>query len=250
MRNQILNIVVLIFFSISIFANQPDDILKQAEQAYKQKNYTQAIELYNSLIHQNYYSAELYYNLGNAYYKNNQLGKAILFYEKAKKLNPSDNDINHNLKIAYSKTIDKIETKDNFFIEITKNNFLNQLNANALAYTSIVLSFLALITFALFLYFKPFKKLNLILTLVFSILAFVVYIIGYAAKSSHQEQDFGIITQKEIKVSNEPLPNSVAKFKLHEGTKVKVLQKTDNFYLIRLENGIEGWVNDTSVELI
>lgn len=226
------------------------DIVKKAEAAYKQKNYAQSIELYNQLVRENYYSPELYYNLGNAYFKNNQLGKAILYYEKAKKLNPSDNDIQHNLKLAYSKTIDKIETRDNFFVEITKNNFLNRLNTDTLAYASIVCSVCAAVFFGLFLFSSTHKKTYIALTGMFVFTSLFSYGIGIFAQSNQQTNDFAVVTAKESKVTNEPLPNAVIKFKLHEGTKVKVLQKVDNFVLVRLDNGTEGWVEETSIEVI
>lgn len=243
--------ILLITFSFQIFAdNHVTEVLKKAEQAYKQKNYSLSIQLYNELIHQNYYSAELYYNLGNAYFKNNQLGKAILYYEKAKKIKPSDDDINYNLPLAYSKTIDKIETRDNFFIEITKNNFLNQLNSDTLAYLSITLSVIALVFFAVFLFYRHHKKFFLSVSVGLITTTIILYILGYAANQSHQNNQFAIVTQKEIKATNEPLPNAVLKFKLHEGTKVKIIQKVDTFYLIRLENAVEGWIDEKSVEII
>lgn len=73
---------------------------------------------------------------------------------------------------------------------------------------------------------------------------------GKSAQNIHVENNFAIVTQKEVRVSNEPIPNAVSKFTLHEGTKVKILQKVDTFYLIRLENGIEGWINENSIEVI
>lgn len=244
---------VLVFFNFSLLAENISDIssiIKSAEEAYKQKNYSKSIELYQKILNQHYESFEIYYNLGNAYFKNNQLGKAILYYEKAKRLNPSDPDLKHNLSIAYNKTIDKIDTKENFFIEITKNNFLNQFNLNVLAYVNIVLAFLTLFVFILFLYHTLYRKLyaTLLILLVFANLA--LYILAYSSQKSQQTSHFAVIIEKQVKVSNEPIPNAVIKFNLHEGTKVKLLQKVDNFYLIRLENGAEGWMDEKSIEII
>lgn len=250
--HKILVLLIGVLFYTTIFSTNTkiELLLKQAEQAYKQKKYTESIQLYQEVIHQNYYSAELYYNLANAYFKNNQLGKAILYYEKARKINPSDEDISHNLKIAYSRTIDKIETKDNFFIEITRNNILNRLNTNTIAYISSVLSVLTAIFFALFLFFNKYKKVNLIFSVVTLFLTAILYIVGYAAQKSNQRDNFAIVTAKEVKATNEPLPDAIARFKLHEGTKVKILQKVDDFLLIRLENGIEAWIDEKTVERI
>jgi len=230
--------------------NSISEKLLKAEKAYKEKKYSDAIALYQSVINDNYQSFELYYNLGNAYFKNNQLGKAILYYEKAKLLNPSDEDLNHNLKLAYNKTIDKIETKDNFFIEITKTNFLNKLNTNLLSYITIILSFLTFISFSIFLFNKNFRKITLSLTIISVSLNFIIYITAHFAEKNKHQNNFAIVTNREVKVTNEPLPEAITKFKLHEGTKVKILQKVDNFYLIRLENGVEGWIEQSNVEII
>ncbi len=251
MFSKLKNILSLLILSYVIsYANNIESDLKLAEQAYKQKNYNKTIEIYQNLIKNNYYSFELYYNLGNAYYKTNQLGKAILYYERAKVINPSDEDLNHNLKIAYSKTIDKIETKDNFFIEITKNNLMHKININTSAYWSILMSVLAFISFTLFLYLKTYKKALLILFGFFTISTFTVYGVSKLSEKSQKTNNFAVVTEKQIKVLSEPLSNAVSKFTLHEGTKVKILQKVDNFILIRLDNGTEGWVNEKSIEMI
>lgn len=238
------------FFYLHASDITPKDIIQQAEQFYKQKNYSKAIELYQSLIAQNYQSSELYYNLANAYFKNNQIGKAILYYEKAKLLNPSDADIKHNLTIAYNKTIDKIETKDNFFIEVTKANFLNKVNVKWMAYLSIVFSFLAFMFFALFLFTQKYKKIHLITFISATLICIAFYVIGYISEKSKNTNHFAIVTLKETRVMNEPLPTAITKFTLHEGTKVKIMQKIDNYYLIRLENGVEGWIDAQSIEMI
>lgn len=242
--------IILMIHPILSFSLNVNAELQKAEDAYKQKHYAKAIELYENLIHNNYYSSELYYNLGNAYYKTNQLGKAILYYEKAKLINPSDEDINHNLKLAYSKTIDKIETKSNFFIEITRTNFLNNIDTDVMAYITIVLSLLALGSFALVMFIDKYKKVFLLLTVLMVVVNAALYLLSGAAQKSQNTHNFAIITVRETRVFNEPIPNAVAKFNLHEGTKVKLLKKLDTFYLIRLENGIEGWIDEKGVEEI
>ena len=239
-----------VLLASSLDDSQINNALKQAEDAYKQKNYSKAIELYQTLINSNYESFELYYNLGNAYFKNNQLGKAILCYEKAKKIKPNDPDLNHNLTIALNKTIDKISTKDNFFIEVTKNNFLNQVDTSFIAYLNIVLAVLSLLVFIGLLYNLKYRKPFLIVLIILVITNGILYSIGNASEKSRHSNDFAIVTQREVKVQNEPLQNAITKFSLHEGTKVKILQKVDNFLLIRLNNGVEGWIDEKAVEVI
>ena len=97
------------FLSINLFALNPDSLLSQANQLYKEKNYNGAIELYDSIISSGYYSSDVYYNLGNAHFKMGHLAPAILNYERAKKLAPSDDDIDFNLRIANLRVVDRVE---------------------------------------------------------------------------------------------------------------------------------------------
>jgi len=102
--------ILLIIFSNSLLFSQTDasQIFKEANEYYAKKDYSAAIEKYEQLINQGNISANIYYNLANAYYRNNNIGKAILNYKRAKKLDPSDYDINFNLQLAQLKIVDKI----------------------------------------------------------------------------------------------------------------------------------------------
>src|SRR5690606_28583465 len=114
-----------------------NDILKKAEIAYDSKKYSEAIKNYEQLVSEGYISYQLYFNLGNSYFRNNQLGKAIYYYELARKLEPNDEDVKINLGIAASKTIDKIDSKENFFISAVKTTLLSSFSTNVWAWLSI-----------------------------------------------------------------------------------------------------------------
>ena len=243
-------LILIICIQYTFAADNNNVILKKAEDHYKSKNYTSAIQEYNSIINKGYYSYQLYYNLGNAYFKNNEIGKSILYYEKAKNLNASDADINYNLSLAYAKTIDKIDTKDNFFIELTHTGFLNTINPNSFAYLSIIFSIIFTLIVTLLLYVSKYRKLLIAIAGVSLTAIITTYIIGSSALKSQASSDFAVVTVKQTKVSNEPIQNAVTKFNLHEGTKVKVLQTVENFTLIKLDNGVEGWVDANAIELI
>src|ERR1700712_787443 len=127
-------LVCLLSFSIKSYGN---DLLQKAEKAYDTKNYKAAIVNYEKLINDGYKSYQLYFNLGNSYYRNNELGKAIFYYELARKINPSDEDVRINLGIASAKTIDKIDAKENFFISAVKTNILSSFTTNTWAWLTI-----------------------------------------------------------------------------------------------------------------
>ena len=234
--------------SLVSFSN---DLLKKAETAYEKREYKKAIESYESLVKDGYVSYKLYYNLGNAYYRNRQLGKAIYNYERAKKLNNDDEDVRNNLALAYTKTIDKIEVKENFFISAVKTNVLSSFTTSSWAWLSIGVCAL----FFLFLYLfiagptVVVKRLSFFVSAALLISFFIIYFLGNSAKNAKEQNNFAIITATQTKVHTEPTAASTSKFGLHEGTRVKIVELNADWVLIKLENGNEGWLrlNDVGV---
>jgi tetratricopeptide (TPR) repeat protein len=242
-------VLILMLCGLSI---KPNEILKKAEQAYDAKNYKQAIELYKQLIDDGKRAYQLYFNLGNAYYRNKDLGYAIYYYEMARKLNPNDQDISINLSIATSKTIDKIDAKENFFISAVKSNVVNLFTTNQWAWFSIASIFLACALFFLFIASASvlIKRISFVLSFLFLGVFILVYVSGNTALNSKHENKFAIILKKEVKVTNEPTPSAVLKFMLHEGTKVKIVEAKGEWVLIKLDNGNEGWLSQAEVGTI
>lgn len=246
--NILLSILLLLISSIG-FANT--DLQAKAEKAYADKNYKLAISFYESILKDGSTSYKLHYNLGNAYYKNNEIGKAIYNYELANKLQPNNKDVKTNLKIANEKTIDKIESKENFFIGAIKSGLVNSLSTNGWAWFSIF-SLVGALLFA-FIFFVSNKIILKRFGFFLSIISFITFItsmfLGYAALNDKQEVNFAIITNRESRIHEEPQPNSKTKFNLHEGTRVSVLETNPDWTNIKLENGNEGWVKTTEVGL-
>jgi tetratricopeptide (TPR) repeat protein len=234
---------------IASLYGRANDLLQKAEKAYETRQYKKAIESYEQLVKDGYVSSALFYNLGNSYYRNNQLGKAIYYYEKAKKIDPKDEDITNNLKLAYSKTIDKIEVKENFFVSAVKTNVLSSFTTTSWAWLTITASVL----FFLFLYLfiagpsVAVKRISFFVALTLLVAFFVVYFLGNSAKSAKQENSFAIITAPLAKVYTEPTPAATSKFSLHEGTRVRIVEMDADWILIKLENGNEGWLRFTEV---
>ncbi|MBL7917901.1 MAG: tetratricopeptide repeat protein, partial [Bacteroidia bacterium] len=183
---------ILIVLANPIIAN---DLLDKAAVAYDSKDYKQAIECYNQLIKEGNSSYELYYNLGNAYYRNKELGYAIYNYELARKLNPNDQDVQINLGIASSKTIDNIDAKENFFINAIKSNIVNSFTTNTWAVFSIVLAFLTCLLFFLFIAGNIIwvKRISFFFSIASLVFLIVVYMLGKSALNSKKENKFAII---------------------------------------------------------
>ncbi len=228
------------------------DNLKLAEQAYDKKNYKEAIAQYEELVKGGYKSYQLNFNLGNAYYRNNELGKAIYQYELARKLNPDDEDVRINLGIANAKTIDKINAKENFFVTVVKSNVLSTFSTNAWAWLSVLAFFLAA-GFA-FLFFvtsnSAFKRVCFVSGFLLLLGVFTTYGLGYSALRAKHQNNYAIVLTKEIKIMNEPNLNAVSKFSLHEGTKVNIIENNGDWLLIKIDNGNEGWVKSLNLGVI
>lgn len=241
--------ILLLMISTIGFAST--DLQAKAEKAYSNKDYKQAISCYESILKEGLSSYKLYYNLGNAYYKNNELGKAIYNYELANKLQPNNKDVKTNLKIANEKTIDKIESKENFFIVAIKSGLVNSLSTSGWAWFSIF-SLIGCLVFAFMFFISSqisLKRIGFFLSAISFIVFIASMVLGFTALEDKQEVNFAIVTNRESRIHEEPTATSKTKFSLHEGTKVSVLETNPEWTNIKLENGNEGWVKTTEVGL-
>ena len=248
MKKSTILLIFLFYFSCNSFCND----LKDAEKAYDSKNFKISIQHYQKLINEGYKSYQLYFNLGNSYYRNNELGKAIYYYELASKSNPADDDIKINLAIATSKTIDKVNSKENFFITAIKTNILSSFST--FTWSIFTISFISLASILFFIFINSnnilIKRISFIGTCFCFILFTLSYFLGYTSLKSKSENKFAIITSKEIKILNEPTISGISKFNLHEGTKIRVVENKGEWILIKLDNGNEGWIKTTDVGII
>lgn len=248
MKKSTILLIFLFYFSCNSFCND----LKDAEKAYDSKNFKISIHHYQKLINEGYKSYQLYFNLGNSYYRNNELGKAIYYYELASKSNPADDDIKINLAIATSKTIDKVNSKENFFITAIKTNIL--LSFSTFTWSIFTISFISLASILFFIFINSnnilIKRISFIGTCFCFILFTLSYFLGYTSLKSKSENKFAIITSKEIKILNEPTISGISKFNLHEGTKIRIVENKGEWILIKLDNGNEGWIKTTDIGII
>lgn len=249
MKNSLYIMLCVFFFSFPGYGN---DLLKNAEKAYDSKKYKEAIEDYEKLINDGYKSYQLYFNLGNSYYRNNELGKAIYYYELARKAEPNDEDVRINLGIASAKTIDKIDSKENFFISAVKTNLLSSFSTTAWAWLTIISLAGAALLFFLFVNSDSLiiKRISFLLSCVLIVSFFVTYFLGYSAVQARYENKFAIVLTREVKIMNEPTAMAKVKFSLHEGTKIRVVENNGDWLLIKLDNGNEGWVKVNDVGII
>lgn len=252
MRQTILYLF-LILTSV-VFANDTEqqNIISQANEAYKNKKFDKAIELYESIVNQNIESPELYFNLGNSYYKLSKIAPAILNYERAKLLSPNDEDINFNLSIAQKNTIDKNEIVPELAIFTWIKALINIFNADTWAIIS-VFSFLLFLSFlAVFLLSNKIrlKKIGLLIAVIFFVGTIKTLIFSYQQKEMQFHHQKAIIFTPSVEIKSSPDKNGTIEFVLHEGTKVLVLEEVADWLEIKISDGRVGWLPSKSIKMI
>lgn len=245
-----LAILLFLLVSFSTLAQNTNDLFSNANSLYKEGNYDEAIKLYKQIESQNIASSELYYNLGNCYYKLNKVAPTIYNYEKALQLNPLNEDAKNNLILAKRLTLDRIEALPKSVFQKFNENYLQKLTYNAWAIVTVVISFIASILFLLFYFaYSPNKKRLYFSTSIISFLLLIISItITYSQYSQSKNTIEAIIFTEEISIKNEPTSNSDEVFTLHEGTKVLVLDSVDNWKKIKLADGKIGWAQSKNLK--
>ena len=225
----------------------------QADSAYINNDYASAIYLYENILANQGESADIYYNLGNSYYKMDNIAKAIVNYEKALVLNPGDGDIRFNLELARSKTVDKITPlSEIFFITWTKD-LANVLTSDAWAKLAVISFLIFIICLSVYLFNRRIgiRKVTFFSAIFFIFLSVVANCASNYQKDRILEQKQAIIMQPSITVKSTPDMSGTDLFVLHEGCKVEVKDNSMREWKeIRLEDGNVGWVPANSIEII
>lgn len=244
--------IVLQVFTFSLFANNIDSLILDANNKYNTGLYDSALSLYKQVINQGFESGELYYNMGNAYFKNNDIASAILYYEKAKRLLPNDDEIDYNLNIANSMIVDKIEKVPELFYNRWWNFFYNQLGADAWTIFTLISFTILIVTIGLFIMSKKRqnRKVSFYLGVLFLIITLTSYALAWQKFNTSIKQNEAIVFTSSITVKSSPTQNAVDLFVIHEGTKVKIIDKIDNWVEIKIQNGSIGWLPEKSIKSI
>lgn len=245
--------IILILF-LSGFS-KADEALVQFEQAnhlYRNGDFKNAATLYKKIVHNGYHNSELYYNLGNTYFKLDEIGKAILYYERAKKIYPNDEDINFNLKIANLKVVDKIETIPQLFFIEWWYSASKGFSTDSWAIITITTIWLGIILLSLFRILKsPFTRRAFFFSgiLIVAITGFSL-IFSIQQNKSEKSESMAIVFSPSVTVKSSPDEAGTDLFLLHEGVKVEMVDKVGNWFKIKLVDGKIGWLPSDSVEII
>ncbi|RCS25975.1 tetratricopeptide repeat protein [Polaribacter sp. WD7] len=236
--------LLLITVAQSLFSQSVDSLFTSANELYKNGKFEEAIVQYKAIESKKVASSELYYNLGNSYYKLNKVGPSIYYYEKALQLNPLNEDVTNNLVFATRLALDNIEALPQTIFQKINTNYLQTLSYNQWAIVSILFSFLAATLFLL--YYFSYSSSKKRLFFITSIICFLILIgsifITYNQFSFSKNNTKAIVFAEKTEIRNAPTLNSEEIFVLHEGTKVLVLDAVDNWKKIKLADGKLGWI--------
>ncbi|APG60706.1 SH3 domain-containing protein [Christiangramia salexigens] len=244
----------LILFSLLMLVNflsaQNSEIFKEANSAYQNGEYQDAITKYESIISSGEASAELYFNLGNAHYKLNHVAPSIYYFEKALQLDPDDEDILNNIEFARNMAIDDIEEVERAGLAQSFTELVNTFRFSTWAWIAIIFS-IAFATLFLLYYFsvRPVAKRIFFGTAIFSLVCCLLSIVfAFQQRSFVEENQYAIVFSEEAEVRDEPNLRGDSSFELHEGTKAKVLENYQEWSRIELANGAQGWMKSADLK--
>ncbi len=242
------NILYLFLFISQVFFAQSS--FEKGNALYQKGEYKQAAQEYENILkEEKQHSAELYFNLGNCYYKLNKVAPSIYNYEKALVLKPNDAETLNNLKFARKLTIDEIKDVPKVGFAKLIQNFTGIFNYNTWAWISIGIAFIFLLSFIGY-YFSQLTLSKRIYFIGMFILLFALLLSVSAGitEKSHYDNDLPAIVFAEMtEVRSEPQKAGSSIFLLHEGAKVYVKETLENWKKIELTDGTEGWIDASAI---
>lgn len=238
-------IISFLLSLIPLFLTAQNELLfSQANEAYNKGNYAKAIELYESIEKTGNVSENLYFNLANSYYKLQKVAPSIYNYEKALSISPNNQDIQDNYRFAQNMRMDQIDQLPEGFLTRSYKKLVTLWSVDTWAWLSIVFGFLFVISFVLFYRAKFSQDRKLFfggwtLSLLISV---ICLIFAFQTESYKANTTFAIVFTSETAIQSEPNLRSETLFKLHEGTKVQVMDIVDGWKKIKLTDGKTGWI--------
>lgn len=244
--------ILLLLIAIPLLAQDPLSLFQQANQAYQQQNFKMAAELYQQIISQGYESKEIYYNLGNCYYRLNQVGQSVLYYEKALKRDPHDADVRYNLELVNLKVIDRIEIPPRLFLFEFWDDLKNFYSLAQLTRLVVLLFAITILLIILWLFVKPYWLRRWLISLV-AVVGFLTIFWSYIlVTQSHKftEQRQAVVLVSSVTVRSAPDDSSTDVFILHEGVKVHLDELRSEWVKISLADGKSGWLRVENLAII
>jgi len=247
-------IIVLLLIAIPSFANAQNaaSMFNKANKAYEEANYDSAAILYEQILQSDNVAPALYYNLGNSYYRQDKIAKAILNYERALLLAPNDDEIIHNLEKANLKVSQKVDEINPFFLNVWMQKIRDVFSVPTWTIFSLIFFGTFLLFLSLFIFSSKItlRKLSLYLSFVMILLFAASFSFGIYHKKTIVNHRNAIIMAETVTAQSTPNSHGSELFTLHEGLKVKIKDVRENWVEIQLLDGKIGWLPISTIELI
>ncbi|HEC41450.1 MAG TPA: hypothetical protein ENI20_01300 [Bacteroides sp.] len=244
-------IILLVFFiPMGMEGKDFNDLLNKANQQYLDGQYELAVETYTSIVDSGYASGELFYNLGNAYYKSHDITMALVNYERAHILKPKDKDILHNLEVAREFVVDRIDILPEFFLKRAWVGFVKTFDADIWAVMSLLAFFLSLVLFLTYFFSKRMKLRRATFWTAFLFMFLSLSALVFASQQNRfiTRHNQAIVMTPSVAIKSSPDNKSGTDlFLLHEGTKVTVADELGDWREVVLSDGNRGWLKESDL---
>ena len=237
-------LIVLLIASKFSFALDTQATFDSANAAYDTQDYELATEEYESILNEGFESLWLYYNLGNTYYKRGKFAKAILNFERALKIDPSNEDVLFNLKLTNLRTADRVEPIKPLLLTKIWKNIIEFNSANSWSILGALCLWLFFTCLGLIIITASIqvRRITFLLALVFFSSTIFLTIATYQQYQNEQQRSFGIVYAESVYVKSAPDESSIDLFIVHEGLKIEVIDQLNIWRKIKLKDGNQGWV--------
>ena len=243
-------LITLICLAIATIGwGQDQDNFDKATTLYQKGDYTHAAAVYSSILKSGKESSALYYNLGNTYYKLNNVPESIYYYEKALQLDPENADAKNNLIFANQMKVDAITPLPKTWVRQLSDGIVGLFSAHTWAVLSIIGVFAFVLSFLLYYFVErtALKRTFFSLMLVFLFFAIGSYTLAYFCHKQVSQTQYAILFDKTVRVFSDANAYSSEVMQLHEGTKVEIIEDAKDWVKIRLVNGKTGWTKVSSL---
>ena len=236
--------LIVFFFSTFVFAQSPDELMKNANKFYQEGQFEQAVQTYQKILGQGFESGTVYYNLGNAYFRSGKLGYAIYSYEKGLKLEPNDEDLSYNLRISQARTFDKITELPKLFIIAWWEGLVTALSVSAWSFIVILIFWILLISIAVYYFSRNsrFQRISFLSSSISLAILIIVVVLLFARVNREAATNYGILLQQTYSVKVSPDVKGSDTFVIHEGIKFSIEDHVNDWVKIRLVDGKIGWI--------
>ena len=245
-------VILFMMMVVAEVSATTDSLYQKANSFYQKGEYETALNVYRDIVDTGFESSDLYYNMGNAAYRSNSIGYAVLYYEKALKLDPSHEDALHNLGFISRYRVDTFEQVPELFFRSWTDAFVKSLSEQVWSILAIILFSIILVNLLIYLFsHRLFIKKTGFVTAVVGMVLFIISL--SSALAQHRNiirPDAGIILSPSVVVKSSPSDTGTELFILHEGTRVRVNEEVSGWRNIRVIDGREGWIQTIDFESI